>query len=95
VLELTLALEPHLRVTIAGMLLNGYGVSFFSGNVGWCLGTSIGGLPLPSLRHLHSGRVWSHSNVQMGELAEHFAVLGAQSFDKRRIVKFGFAAGFA
>ena len=44
---------------------------------------------------LQARSVRGHADVQVSELAKHFAVLGVQAFDKRRIIELGLAVGFA
>ena len=46
-------------------------------------------------RVLHPRRIRRHSNVQVGELGQRFAVFGIQTFDKCRIIELGLAVRFA
>ena len=45
-------------------------------------------------RASHSGRIRSHSDVQVRELGERLAVLGAQTLDECGVVQFRLAIGF-
>ena len=46
-------------------------------------------------RVLQPRRIRRHADVQVSELAERFAVLGIQAFEKRRIIELGLAVRFA